>query len=152
MTGTLREQAEFFRLALLMGLAEVPAVIAWADALIVSSAEVPPQLIDVSLAAAGPADEVAALLGRLPGEGDPARAAHRVLGTLLARLYAGELSGPEAAELLGAYGFHAAAPEAERQEAGNFPEYLYCWREGHWGTEEQLRRDVEEFLTSHAEV
>src|SRR4051812_33538446 len=80
-TMTIREQAEYHRLLLAMAIIRREDVIAWADQLIMQSA-VPVEVINISLATQAKNYELDALLGKIPGDGDLALAAHTALGRL----------------------------------------------------------------------
>src|SRR5438045_198723 len=99
----LREEAEYLRLALVMGLIGPEEVVAWADRVIDALNEPPIQVIDVSLASSRSPDEIVDLLDAIPGDGDLAAAAHRALGLFLPRFRAGSISLEQAAEMLWAY-------------------------------------------------
>jgi hypothetical protein len=146
---TLREQAEFYRLALAMGLMSQRYVNAWADNIIGACDEPPIEVIDVALAASRPTHEVMSRLAEVPGEADLAAAAHRALGLLRQRLVRDELSLEGAVQTLAAYHCWAHVPEGESLEAGNFQELLYLAREGLYGTFQSVREELLRFLTEH---
>src|SRR5687768_5616643 len=132
--ATLREDAEFHRLALAIGLIGVDMVVAWADQVIALSPEPPIQLIDVSLAGSRYPDEVIALLGLIPGEGDLEVAAHRVLGLFLQRFRSGDMALRTAVDMLEAYQRWAVIPDQERFEAVHFWFDLPLIQQGYYGT------------------
>jgi len=146
----LKEEAEYLRLALAMGLTTADEVVEWADGQIAALDEPPIQVIDVSLAGSWRAVEIMGLLNVVPGEADLARAAHRALGLFLRRLRDGGISLEQAAEMLWAYSNWASVPEDERLWASNFTDVVNCLNLGYYGTPESVRSEVEEFLTRHA--
>lgn len=73
------EQAEAFRLLLLMGVVDPSEVIAWADRLIEEQDSVPDWLLDVSLAAKQDAWTIETKLRNLPGEWSRKAAAHTAM-------------------------------------------------------------------------
>jgi hypothetical protein len=149
--ATLREEAEFHRLALAMALTDVDTVVAWADQTIAALPEPPIQVIDVSLAGGRPADEVVDLLALIPGKGDLTGVAHRMLGLFHERMRAGEIELELAVDMLWAYHNWAQIPENERLQAGNFHDALFCAQHGYYGTLESVRQEILEFACEHAE-
>ena len=89
---SLKSDAEALRLALLTGLVDTPAVVAWADRLILADriAEAP-AVLDLSLAGSRPPAEIVALLGQVPGAPDHASVGRRVAARLRRALESGEL-------------------------------------------------------------
>jgi hypothetical protein len=148
--ATLREEAEFQRLALAMALTNVDAVVAWADRTIVALPEPPIQVIDVALAGSLPADQVVELLSAVPGGGDLTTVAHQVLRLFLQRFQTGDIALELAVEMLWAYHNWAHISEPERQEAANFDDALFLARQGHYGTLETVRQDILDFSRAHA--
>lgn len=146
----LREEAEYLRLALAMGLVTPDEVVAWADRQIAALDEPPIQVIDVSLAGSRPAIEIIGLLAAVPGSGDLVAAAHRSLGLFLRRFRAGGISLEQAADMLWAYSNWASVPEDERLWASNFTDVVNCLNLGYYGTPESVRSEVEEFLSRHS--
>jgi hypothetical protein len=146
---TLREQAEFLRLALAMGLISQHDVIAWADNMIGACEEAPIEIINVSPAANRPVHEVMSRLADVPGEADLAAVAHRTLALLRQRLVRDEVSLKGAVRALAAYRCWAWVPEAERLNAGYFEGLLDVAREGQYGSLQTVREELLRFLTEH---
>src|SRR3954451_14503858 len=101
--ATLKEEAEFHRIALAMALMDIDAVVAWADRTIDRLPEPPIQVIDVSLAGSRLATEVVDLLSLVSGPGDTRKVAHQVLGLFLQRFAAAGLVWEAAVGMLWAY-------------------------------------------------
>ena len=148
---SLREESEYLRLALAMGLVDKDMVIAWADRVVMASQDPQIEVIEVSLARSRPTDEIMGILASIPGEGDLTITAHHVLRLLRERLKAGDVSLESAVDMLWAYHVWADVPEGERLNAGNFPEYLYGAKEGYWGTLDGVREEVMQFIAEHAD-
>jgi hypothetical protein len=144
--ATLREEAEYLRLALAMGLLDKDAAVAWADRTILALDNPPIEVIEVSMAGNQPPDEMMKLLAAIPGEGDLTAAAHRVLKLLRDQLEAGKISLEEAADRLWTYHVCASVPEDERLQAGNFSDCWFCAQQGYWGSPDSVREDVMSFL------
>ncbi len=148
--ATLREEAEFWRLALTMGLVDKAMVIAWADQTIASLDDPPIQIIDLSLAANRPAEDFPSLLAAVPGDGNMSGVAHQVLDFLRRRIVAGTVSLRHAVQMLRVYGDQARVAEDERLEAANFDDLLAPAEMGHYGTLEGVRQRILEFLEENA--
>jgi hypothetical protein len=146
----LREEAEYLRLALAMGLVTPAEVVAWADRQIAALDEPPIELIDVSLAGSRSPVQVMDLLKAIPGDGDLTAAAHRALGRLLKEFRAGGLSPEQVADMLSAYSNWASVPAGERTAASTFRELVYCMRQGWFGTSESVRSEFEDFLVRNS--
>ena len=97
---TLREDAEYLRLSLSMGLLDEGAVIAWADRNLMVLEGPPVQLIDVSLAGDLPRDELMRLLAVIPGQADLTAVAYQVLGLLRERFESGAVTVEKAMDML----------------------------------------------------
>jgi hypothetical protein len=145
--ASLKEEAEYLRLTLAMGLTTPDEVVGWADGQIAALDEPPIQVVDVSLAGSQPAFEIMCLLSAVPGGADLTRAAHRALGLFRCRFRAGGISLEQAAEMLWAYSIWASVSEDEQLRASNFRYVVNCLHLGHLRTPESVLKEVEEFLT-----
>jgi hypothetical protein len=148
--ATLKEEAEFHRIALAMALMDIDAVVAWADRTIELLPEPPIQVIDVSLAGSRAAAEVVDLLSVVSGPGDTRKVAHQVLGLFLQRFAAGELALEAAVGMLWAYHNWADIAEDERLQAANFYDALNCAQRGYYGTLDAVRQEIMDFARAHA--
>ena len=88
------EQAEAYRLLLIMGAVAKSEIVAWADRLIATTDNLPEWLLDVSLAANDADDRMELKLRDLPGEANPIAAAHAAMSRL-AELYESDQITPE---------------------------------------------------------
>ena len=145
---TIREQAEYHRLLLAMGIIRREDVIAWADQLLLQSA-VPVQVIDVSLAVHAKEYELDALLAKVPGEGDLAHAAHAALGRLKVLLH--DLPLGDAVKKIVEYGNTARISEQEHIDVTNFRVIYQDMLAGHCGSEEELWQMLRDFVNRHAD-
>ena len=140
---TVREQAEYYRVLLAMGLVRREDVIAWADRVVLESAG-PPEVIDVSLATHKPDHEVDALLQAVRGAGDLAAAAHAALHRLKPTLRDRPLK--DAVKVVVAYGRAARVSDGEYFDAVLF-EVLYDeMTEGYCGTEAEVWDALKAFV------
>ncbi len=146
---SLREQAEYLRLALAMTLVDEEAAIEWADRTILASDNPPVEVIDLSMAGDQPPDELMRLLASVPGQGNLAAVAHQVLGLLHGRLEVGDVTLEQATDMLWAYHDWAAVSEEEIDAAGNFSDYLYMAQMGAYGTLDSVREEILDFLARH---
>jgi hypothetical protein len=144
---TIREQAEYHRLLLAMGLAPREEVINWADQLILRGA-VPVEVIDVSLAVDKKPDQLDALLAAVPGEGNLERAAYAVLSRFKRALRG--LSLRDAVKKIVRYGDAAAVPEQQRQDARLFDVLYEHAVVGYGGSEAETRQRLEDFVNRYA--
>lgn len=146
--ASLREQGEYFRLALAMGLLDHSTVIAWADSEIERTETPCCALIDVALAGRLSRNDLIKLLAGLPGSADLELAAHRALGLLKKRYRQGEITMQAAIQSLQAYYSWASVPESEGLQAYNFDDALICAEYGYYGTTETVRAELEAFLAA----
>lgn len=148
--ASLREEAEYFRLALAMALLDKDAAVVWADRTIMALDDPPIEVIEVSLAGNKLPFEMMSLLASVPGPGDLTAVAHQVLGLLRERLEAGDATLEAAVDMLWGYHNWAAVSEDERRRACKFSADLFGAQEGFWGTLDNLREEVMAFLVRHA--
>src|SRR5687767_10003565 len=94
------EQAEAFRLLLIMGVASKPDIISWADALIAGEEHPPEWLLDLSLAANEGEDVIESKLRDLPCDGNRVAAAYSALERFAEVFRAGKMPPQRAALML----------------------------------------------------
>src|SRR5262245_5976201 len=94
------EQAEAFRLLLIMGIATKSEMLAWADGVIASDAAPPGWLLDVSLAANEDDHAFEARLRELPCEANRTVAAYAALDRFAEEFRSGGITPEEAARIL----------------------------------------------------
>ena len=144
---TIREQAEYHRLLLAMGLVRGEDVIAWADGLILRG-DAPVEVIDVSLAMNASNHDLDGVLRAVRGDGDLTAAAHAALSRLRPRLP--ELLLKDAVEKVVRYGSTACVPELEHHDAMLFDVLYEEMVEGYCGSEADLRRMLQDCVNRHA--
>ncbi|MBX7247299.1 MAG: hypothetical protein K1X53_17525 [Candidatus Sumerlaeaceae bacterium] len=147
---TLKEEAEYQRLALAMGLTDIDSVVAWADQKIVSLPEPPIQVIDVSLTGSRPAHAVMELLAQFPGNGDLTTVAHQVLALFRQRFLKGDVPVALAVDQLSAYSNRATIPRGEWAEVCDFRLYFFEIQEGIYGTLDHLKEHIMTFANKYA--
>ena len=122
--SSLREDAEYLRVALAMGLIDNGLAIAWADRMVMELEKPPLELIDVSSATKQPRDELMRLLAKVPGAGDLSRVAREALWLLRERFEAGEIPLETAVEMIAAFATFAESPSTEWAAADALSELL----------------------------
>src|SRR5947208_3405958 len=111
------EQAEAFRLLLLMGVVAKSDVIEWADEVIVTRDDLPNWLLDVSLAANEDDQAVASKLDDLPCEGNRMLAAYAAIDRFAEAFSAGTIRAETATRMLAAWASSAKVSHADWQAA-----------------------------------
>src|SRR5262245_49345206 len=111
------EQAEAFRLLLIMGVASKPEIIAWADDLIAKHDNLPGWLLDVSLAANQDEDAIELKLRGLPCEGNRMIAAYSAIDRFAQVFRTGGIPTRMAAQMLGRWAASARVNQDEWSEA-----------------------------------
>jgi hypothetical protein len=100
----LKEDAEYYRLAVAVSLLPCAAAITWADAQMVACGVVSPELTDVSLTPESDVGRMVSALDRFPNDGDfsedATRALHRIFVLMQTRVRDGELTPRRAAQTL----------------------------------------------------
>ncbi len=101
------EEAETFRLLLLMGIVSKPQIIAWADDLIMRLEHPPEWLLDISLAANDSEGAIEFKLRDVPFDGDRMTAAYSALDRFAQTFQLGNLPAPAAASMLQVWASHS---------------------------------------------
>ncbi len=144
--STLREEAEFFRLTIAMGLLGPSDAVAWADRTIMALDMPPIELINVSLAGNKSPIEMMDLLASIPGPADLTASAHRALRLLRDRLDARLLTSAAAAKTLDGYRSWAFVSEHELRHADSVWYLLQDVQGGFYGTMESVGEELIDFL------
>ena len=148
---TLKEYAEFYRLALRADVCDINTVVRWSDGVIMSVASPPLAFYDLSTSESQPLSVVTSLLINVPGGPNSERPVFMLLGHCYARVQAG---GSRAEELLLRL-YKMAVPEC-------FPDRVYhtllSLEDRFWlahdeiaGTIEQVEVDFVAYLFKFAE-
>jgi hypothetical protein len=144
--SSLREQAEYLRISLLMGLIGVADVVRWADAAIGNMTEPPSEIIDLALAGKLHPEDVARMLAQVQGDADLTLAAHRAVGELASRFSGGSITIDDVAGMLYSYSQFARVDEIERGTASILEDVLEYY------TIEGATHAITEFLTKYGQV
>ena len=94
----LSETAELYRIGLLAGYYDLPAVVAWSDAALAESPDPPLDLVELSMAANGYVEDTLPFLYALASGGDTEARTHDLLGFLSRRLRRGVAPPHEVAQ------------------------------------------------------
>jgi hypothetical protein len=111
------EQAEAFRLMLLMGVASRGEIVAWADSRIERDESPPEWLLDLSLAANQHDDVVESKLRDLPCEGDRTAAAYSAVDRVAEAFRSGSVPPQAAARMLQRWANSARANQHDAEQA-----------------------------------
>lgn len=144
------EEVEYLRLALIMGLIGPDEVVAWADRVIDVLDAPPIQVIEASLAGSRSIDDIVDLLTTIPGDGNSAVAAHRVLGLFVQRFRASGIAMDEVIKMLSAYCEFALIPEDERRAAESLTDALVRLRSTYSDVPDSARSQIEAFATQYS--
>jgi hypothetical protein len=145
--STQKEEAEVLRKSLLLGLASVDEVVAWADAQIAQAQTPHPVLLELALSQRAHPLDLCGLLAQVPGA-----AAKEHVGRQIFRRMVECLDRDESAAPTVAYGLYemALAGEAPSEEAERrmwyFDEAFSLARRGICGTVEQVTAELRDFL------
>jgi hypothetical protein len=149
---TLKFDAEALRLGLVAGTVDVREVVAWADrAILANQADDAPVLLDLSLAGRRSVSEVVSLLGEVPGEADPPAVGRQLAGELATRLAAGQMDIVATARAMYRILREGYAPDREFEgHAYAADDGVDLALSGTYGTLDDVRHDVAEFLSRYA--
>jgi hypothetical protein len=111
------EQAEAFRLLLIMGVASKREIIAWADDRIERDANPPEWLLDLSLAVNRHDDMIESMLRDLPCEGDWTAAAYSAIERFAEAFRSESIPAQTAAQMLRRWAASACVNQDDRTQA-----------------------------------
>ena len=139
------EQAEAFRLLLIMGAASKPEIIAWADDLIATHDNPPGWLCDVSLAANEDEEAIQSKLRHLPCEGNRMIAAYSAIDRFAQAFRTGGIPAQTAARMLERWAASATVNEDE-WSAAMMPRLIASEIECGHASEQDVIASVDECL------
>lgn len=151
---TLKADAEALRLGLIVGLVHPNQVVAWADGIIMANRAVEaPVVLDLTLAADRPLAELVSFLGEVPGTVDAAAVGRRVAKQLREGLAVGTLDVIEVARAMYRLLREGYAPDREFENmAYSADDEVDLALEGTYGTLEDVRTELTQFLDRYADV
>jgi hypothetical protein len=152
--ATLKADAEALRLGLILGLVHPNRVIAWADRIIMADRTVEaPVVLDLALAADRPLAELVSLLGEVPGTVDAAAVGRRLARQLREALAADTLDVVSVARAMYRLLREGYAPDREFESmAYSAHDEVDLALQGIYGTLEEVRTEVAQFLDRYADV
>lgn len=146
-----KEEAERLRIGLVGGWKSVKDIVAWADCIVESVQEPPIHFIDISLSENRRTEEVAELLGNVPGLADPIAVMRRCLGDLKHWIGNDYGRAQQAAEYLRTLAGTSSLPEGH---FGPEPYFLgdnfALARQGTYGSLADAFSDLLNWLKKHA--
>jgi hypothetical protein len=149
--ATQKEIAQFFRLALRLGLTDTAKVERWVDSVIATEAAVRfpfPDLAGASHLSRAVVDD---LLGQVAGHGELHVPGRIVLALLRRRLGEGTLTVEAAIKCAREIGFAAPLTETECYHADGLDDSLWLATSGTYGNLDDVRREIAKFLESYAQ-
>ena len=149
--ATQKEIAQFFRLALRLRLVDTAAVERWVDSVIAAEPTVHFPFTDLACASRIPASTVDELLGQVTGDCELHVPGRIVLALLRRRLRDGTLPPEAAIEFTLEIGFTGLLTDEERYQADRLDDAVWLATSGTYGTLDDVRRELAEFLEKYAE-
>ena len=149
--ATQKEIAQFFRLALRLRLVDTAAVERWVNTVIAAEAVVTFPFTDLAGASHLSSTSVDELLGQVVGHGELHVPGRIVLALLRRQLRDGTLTPESAIKCAREIGFAAPLTDKECYRADGLDDSLWLATSGTYGTLEDVRREIVEFLESYAQ-
>ena len=149
--ATQKEIAQFFRLALRLRLVDTAAVERWVDSVIAAEQVVRFPFTDLAGASRIPSGTVDELLGQVRGHCELHVPGRIVLALLRRRLRDGTLTPDAAIKFALEIGFTGPLSDDERYRADGLDDSLSLAASGTYGTLDDVRREIAEFLERYAE-
>ncbi len=145
------EQAEAFRLLLIMGVASKAEIISWADELILARDELPGWLFDLSLAANGDDEVIESKLRDLPCEANLMTAAYSAMDRFAEKYRAGGVPAQTAARMLERWASGAKVNQGEWERA-MMPSWIACEIDCGHASEQDVIASVDKCLAHFAAI
>jgi hypothetical protein len=146
---TRKDMAEFFRLSLLSGLCEPPAVARWADSIVASESSPHIAFIELCVAGSRPASSVQTLLNDVPGRPTPDLAVRMLLGHSSRLLSSRALTAEQLLLRLYRIASLETFPERIYFELVRLEDELSLARDGVYDTIAEVAQDIATFLTEY---
>jgi len=149
--ATQKEIAEFFRLALRVGLVDTAAVERWVDSIIAKEAVVSFPFTDLAGASHLRPSNVDELLGQVSGPGEAYVPGHLLLALFRRRIHEKALPPEAAIKSALEIGRQGALGEAECYRADHLDDSVWLATNDTYGTLDQVRGDIAEFFEQYAD-
>jgi len=149
----IKAEAERLRFGLQSGWRDIAEIVAWADDVLASETNPPPQIIDLSLARQQPRESVIELLREIPGSVDNTAIIRHCLADL--RRWVGDdlERGEQAARYLDALACSQMLPEAHfGSEVFGLVDHFALARSGTYGTVEGALACLVEWLDAQSDA
>lgn len=141
---SLKEQAEYYRLCLVLSFVTVAEVVAWADTMILNSVDLSPQIIDLALAGNRYKDEVMDCLLAIPGHCDYESIAITVFQEIQERHRDTENQEGQI-KLIRLFFETVKLPDNNRELSCLFETDLWCLEDG-YGSLDEIMEEIIDYL------
>jgi len=147
----MKEQAEFYKAALLLGMVQIKDVIAWCDSIIMAEETPDIAIIEASISGSKGVNAVADALSAVKGEFDKRAVTKRIFGSMYDLVNQDRKQAPKVARQLYHMAIDNDVPSDEAE-----PEMWYFWDaidlaiDGVYGHEEKLIDEMLQFLKRHS--
>lgn len=149
--ATQKDIAQFFRLALRLGLVDTVAVERWVDSVIAAEPVVRFPFTDLACASKLRLSSVEELLGQVSGPSEDYVPGRTVLALLRRRLREGKLVAEAAIRSALEAGRVGELAESERNNADHLDDSVWLATNDTYGTLDEVRRDILEFFERYAD-
>lgn len=149
--ASLKDFAEFFRLALIAEVCDQGKVVRWVDSVIMSEVSLPFVYFDLSTSGSQPMSTVTKLLGEVPGPLTPDRPVHMLLGYCYAPVQSGDLSATELLIRLYKMADSERFPESIYHALLTMEDQLWLARDRVYGAVEEVVEEFTAYLLQYAE-
>ncbi len=147
----MKEQAEVYRIGLLLGLFKLPNVIAWCDSIIMAEAEPDIAIIEASISGSKGIDAVANALSEVEGEFNNRSVAKIIFRSMYDLVNQNRKQAPQVAEWLYRMAFDFGAPDEEAEsEMTYYYDAIDLAVDGIYGDAEKLTDKMLQFLHEYS--
>lgn len=147
----MKEQAEFYRVALLLGIIQIENAIAWCDSIIMKEESPDIAIIEASISGSKGATAVADALSEVKGEFDKRIVTKRIFGSMYDLVSQDRKQALKVARLLYHMAIDSDLPDEEVEpEMWYFDDAIYLARDRVYGDEEKVIDEMLQFLRTHS--
>ena len=146
---SLKDTAEFFRLALRAGVCDVATVVRWSDHVVMSEIAPPFAFYDVSTSESQPSSVVTSLLGEVPGGPNPELPVFMLLGHCHAQVQCGKTPAEELLIRLYKMAVPEHFPETVYHALLTMEDQLWLAGDGVYGAAEEVMAEFTAYLSRY---
>ena len=146
---SLKDTAEFFRLALRAGVCDVATVVRWSDGVIMSEASPPFAFYDLSTSDSQPLSVVTSLLTTVPGDPTAELPVIKLLGHCHAQVQSGKTPAEELLFRLYKMAVPEHFPETIHHALLTMEDRLWLARDGVYGVVEEVVAEFTNYLSRY---